>query len=167
MEKRTGLSVQVVVYRRKPGKENEILVLGLLKSRPWSSWWQPPRGGIEKNEPPEDAALRETREETGIEKPLVFIDLDYIHHFEWTQMDPESSKQSVTYYTEHSFAVETDREEVTLSEEHIQYRWMAPEEAMKEFRFKGARDAVQKLLEILDKDAPSAQWSTATNYLLK
>ena len=154
MEKRTGITVQVVVYRQKPGDGKEILVLGLRKAAEPKSWWQSAKGSAEQGEGLEDAALRETPEETGLSAPLRFIDLDYSHTFVLPERYRPLFGEGIKSVRKYSFAFQTDREEVTLSEEHVGYRWFASEEALRKFRFKGARDAVRKPLEILDKENP-------------
>jgi len=51
------------VYVRKAGK----VLLGLRKGGHGEGEWCPPGGKLEMNESPEECAIRETREETGIE----------------------------------------------------------------------------------------------------
>lgn len=150
-EKRTVYSAQTVVYRILP--DSSILMLGLHKiASDGGFYWQLPRGGIEENESPADAALRKTREETGIKKPLAFIDLEYTHQFDYTKTDRGTGKQPVITVIEYSFAIETDREDIVLSDEHTGYRWMTPEKSLDVFDFEGTRQAVRQLLSILNED---------------
>lgn len=60
----TPMSAGLVLHRRGPSGP-EIL-LGHPTRAPWSGSYSIPKGGIDPNEDPVDAAIRETREEVGI-----------------------------------------------------------------------------------------------------
>jgi len=150
MEKRSPLSVQVVVYRRVPDKG--ILVLGLLRDTESKSWWQPVTGSVLKDETLVYAAYREVREETGLTRPVRFYDLEHSHDFQVAEEAIEAYNDGVTAVREHAFGWETDNEEVTLSDEHVDYRWLGPGEAEKLFIYEANREALRLLVKLLEEN---------------
>ena len=71
--------------------------------------WTPPSGARSFDEPPEETARRELREETGLELPVAEIDLDR----EWAVYAAEAPPAA----------------DVVLNEEHDRFLWVTAEEA--------------------------------------
>ena len=89
------------------------------------NYWDFPKGGVEKNEDPLDAALRELSEETGIEK----VDFKWGKSFQETP--PYARGKVARYYVAQVFS-----QDVTLlvnptlgRPEHSEYRWLSYKEA--------------------------------------
>jgi len=87
--------------------------------------WDFPKGVVETNEDPFEAAKRETEEETGIS------DLDFVFGEDYKETAPYAGNKTARYYV-----AETRTEEITLpvSEElgrpeHHEWRWVTCEEA--------------------------------------
>lgn len=107
--------------------------------------WDFPKGHVEANESEEQAALRELKEETGIE------DSKLIPHF----------KESISYYYKQQgqtifkevvfFLAESPSDKVTLSSEHIGFAWLSYENAMKKLTHKNAKDVLEKAGKFLGK----------------
>ena len=150
MEKRLPLSVQVVVYRRIPG--NKVLVLGLRRAVESKIWWQPVTGGVIKGETLEDAAFRETLEETGLTEPVRFHNIDYAHSYRINRRYRKYYDDDITVKKEYAFGWETDAEEIKLSGEHIDYRWLSPGEAVERFRYRGNKEVVRQLIKQLEDE---------------
>jgi 8-oxo-dGTP diphosphatase len=77
--------------------------------------WDLPGGSVEDNEDPTDAAIRETEEESGlnVEDPQIF-------RVKTTSVNKYVIR--LLYY------VSADKQEITLSSEHDQYKWVTKEE---------------------------------------
>jgi 8-oxo-dGTP diphosphatase len=126
IEKSAGI---IVFYVEK---NFEIKYL-LLKHKPNS--WDFPKGLIEKGEKPEDAALRECREETGIEvtdlmhgfKETIkfFFKVKYKYQLDRGLKMGETVLKFVTY-----FLAQSNNKDVVVSFEHEDYEWLNFEQVM-------------------------------------
>jgi lipoyl(octanoyl) transferase len=99
-------------------------------------FWQSVSGRLQKRELPEEAARRETEEETGLEvRRVVYI--DYVNTF----------YQDGKVHLEPCFGVEVGPGRVRLSGEHDEFRWVGAAEALRLLRWAGNREAFRKLRE--------------------
>ncbi len=116
------LPIQVCVHLfRRSGNPWQTLLL--RRSVPRGNFWQGISGGVEPGESIQDAAARETREETGL-KPVPLLDA----RFSFTYPIPETSTSlycsTEKVITEHVFSGVVGRDvEPVLSDEHIHYEW--------------------------------------------
>lgn len=97
-------------------KDNEVLLL----KRP-NELWEFPGGGVEWGEDPVKSAIRETKEETGLD----IYNAGFVTVTSATYEKEGNQKHSV-YVVYKGFANSKD---VTLSGEHIEYRWLTLYEA--------------------------------------
>jgi dihydroneopterin triphosphate diphosphatase len=129
--------VLLVVYRPGP----EFLVF--LRSPERHGYWNLAAGGVEDGESPEEAALRELAEETGLERPLSFSAIP----LELGYRRPED-----TWVRMHPFAVEAAAGwEPTLDEEHVDYRWCTRAEAVELLAYPEPRAAVEDVARRLEE----------------
>ncbi len=89
METKWEFSAGGVVYRRNDESKLEILLIR-VKNR-----WSFPKGNIEKGEPKDKAALREVKEETGVDAEIIEYlgEVDY-----WYSMGLTRIHKFVYYY---------------------------------------------------------------------
>ncbi len=103
-----------------------------------SGHWDFVKGRIEKNEDEKQAAIRETREETGI------TDVEFIDGFEekinYTyQFFGKIVQKEVVF-----FLGKTKTEEIKLSDEHIDHIWLEFDDAFSKTTYQNAKSLLQK-----------------------
>ena len=129
----------VVLFR----KENDK-ILFLLLHYP-SGHWDFVKGKMESGETPHETAIRETKEETGIED-VKFVD-GYEEWIEYNfQYDGELVHKKVVF-----FLGETQTQEVIISHEHLSFTWMDYVTAMEKTTFDNAKTVLSKAYELLSK----------------
>ena len=139
-------SAGAVIFRQQNKKIFFLLLHYPSGSRtPGKDYWDFPKGHIEKKEKPEEAAKRETEEETGIK------DIELIKGFkEWIKyffkQDGKNIFKIVTF-----FLAETKTKEVKISREHIGYKWLPYEQALEQITFKNAKEILKKANDFLSR----------------
>lgn len=111
-------SVLVVVYSRA----GEVL---LLERRQPAGWWQSVTGSLEAGEMPWEAAVRELREETGLDADGL-LDLGVNQRFTIAPAWQDRFAPGVTENLEHAFALRL-AEQVPIAldpAEHLRYEWL-------------------------------------------
>lgn len=135
---RSPEEVVLVVYRPGP----EFLVL--LRSPDRHGYWNLVAGGIEEEEAPADAALRELDEETGLARPAAFEPLP----LELGYTRPDGIRVRL-----HSYSVEVSPEwEPVLNDEHVEYRWLVEADAVVRLAYPEPREAVREVARRLEAD---------------
>ena len=104
-------SIEAWIYHPEDG---EILLLRVEDEK--VSFWQPITGGIESGESPEEACLREIKEETGL--LLACSSLTGLGDF-MVKIDENLSIHK------NLFLVLTEQKEIQLSDEHVGAQWVA------------------------------------------
>ena len=102
--------------------------------------WETVHGRIEAGERPEEAAVREVREETGMACERLYnvmVQPFYLHKLSTVEM-------AVVF----AAFVRRDRP-VTLGEEHMQYEWLTPEQALERFVWPRERAALRDVMHLL------------------
>jgi dATP pyrophosphohydrolase len=109
-------------------------------------YWQGIAGGGEGDETPEQAACRETEEETGIVADAGMIELEaqasipVKETFGSYLWGPD-----VTEIPEYAFGLKVVDRQIVLSDEHDQYRWALFEAALERLHWESNRKALAEL----------------------
>lgn len=107
--------------------------------------WDFPKGAQEKNEKDEQTALREIKEETGIE------DVELLNGFRETIKYFYKKGEETVYKEVVFFLAKSAIEHVKLSSEHIGYAWVSFEHAMKKLTYNNSKELLEKADKFLNK----------------
>lgn len=132
------ISAGAIIFRRN--KKIKYLLLHYPSGRKGAkfSYWDFPKGHIEKKESPKDTAKREVFEETGIE------DLKFLEGFKQTIKYFFKDKQKTIFKIVIFLLAETKTKKVKISFEHIGYGWFSYQEALKKLNFKNSKELLKK-----------------------
>ena len=140
-------SVGAVIFRRaNVGGAQKMLYL-VLHYHTHDNYWEFPRGGVEKGESETQTALREIWEETGLkETDLKFVEgFRAAMHYFYTLEGKHRSKDAVY------FLAESKTDAIKLSAEHLEFKWLEYEDALKTLKFENARDVLKSAHDFLMK----------------
>ena len=126
-------SCGTVVFKRQ--KDGSIKYLLLHYG---AGHWDFPKGKQEKNEKEEQTAVRELKEETGIE------DTEFVDNFREAIKYFYKKGEETVYKEVIFYLVQSASEEVKLSSEHIGYAWLGYEHANKKLTFSNAKELLEK-----------------------
>jgi 8-oxo-dGTP pyrophosphatase MutT (NUDIX family) len=110
--------------------------------------WDFPKGNIELGETEEEAAVREIREETGID------DVEFVSGFSRTISYRYRKARRLVNKEVVLFLARTKTRQVTISHEHTGYAWKKYGDAMKLLTFKNARDPLTAAHKFLAASSP-------------
>lgn len=129
---------------RWQGSEPEIAIV-LMKPK---LRWQLPKGIVDPGESPEETALREVREEAGIETELLHL----IETIEYWYRSTKYGKPIRFHKFVHFYLLEYKGGDVSDHDHEVEEaRWVRLEEAIKMLAFKSEREVVEKAREMLSK----------------
>src|SRR3990172_10710331 len=123
-------SAGLIPFVEKGGKRTYLLLLSALTK---SELWEFPKGHIEKGEDAQTAAIREFREETGIQDLKIVPGFKRLLKY-FYRIEGELIGKTVTY-----FLAKVESEEVSISDESKDYVWLCPEEALERIRHRNIR----------------------------
>ena len=133
--------------------ENSIkfLVLKRNKNRIYEHLWQGVAGKIEKGEKAWQAAIRELKEETGLE-PFRIFSVDHVSVFY------EANKDRMNLVP--VFGIEVKSNGIILSDEHIDFQWLDYKEAYNRLPWAGQKKGLNMVYQMAtSKDDERMIWS--------
>jgi 8-oxo-dGTP pyrophosphatase MutT (NUDIX family) len=150
-------SAGVIIFIKEEGKIYYLLLHypGINRK---GGHWEFAKGHIEANETEENAAMRETIEETGISDIKILPGFkEYIKYFfreNYKKEKPKSPKKKVSWIFKLVvfFVAEARSKEIKLSPEHINYVWLPFEEAVKKTTYKNSKELLKKANEFIIKN---------------
>lgn len=130
--------VEVHIFR-KVDAGMEFLLLKRSLGESYEHLWQMVSGAIEENEKAYKTALREAKEETGL-NPERFWTLPNVNSY----YSPDSDTLNLIPV----FAIQVDSaSKVRISDEHSEYKWLFKDECKKHLAWEGQRRSVDILCD--------------------
>jgi len=146
---RAPFQVLILPFRRTGDGAVEFAVL----RRHDLDLWQGVAGGGEDDETPSQAAVRETSEELGLDRPVPLYPLRTVASIPARLFAARHTWPKDTYVIpEYAFAADVTGLDVTLSKEHTAVRWLDATAAQAALRFDSNRTALDELAERLEAD---------------
>ncbi len=142
---------QVLVFPYFVSSQNKITFCIFKRSD--LSVWQGISGGGEDIETPLDAAKREVREEAGIivtEKS--FVPLKSICNIPVTAIGGAIWGKDISEVPEYPLGLEVQDQDIQLSTEHTEYKWLSYSEALKKLEWQSNKIALTELNERILKN---------------
>jgi 8-oxo-dGTP pyrophosphatase MutT (NUDIX family) len=132
-----------VVYRTNDSAAEIVIVEMVPEMR-----WQLPKGIIDEGETIEQAALREVREESGIEAKLI-APIEMIEYWFFADRDGKRTRfhKFVHFFLMRFISGEVDDHDDEVAEA----RWVPIDEALRMLEFKSEREVVEKASAMIDK----------------
>src|SRR5690349_3622342 len=129
------------------GTEPEIAIVSVKpKLR-----WQLPKGIVDPGESPQMTAVREVREEAGIETELIRL----VETIEYWYRSVKYGKPVRYHKFVHFYLLEYKSGDVADHDHEVEEsRWVSLDEALEMLEFKGERDVVEKAREIIKEMTP-------------
>jgi 8-oxo-dGTP pyrophosphatase MutT (NUDIX family) len=142
-KKKTKLEISSggVVFKKLKIK-NEKLKIKILLIKDSYGRWALPKGKIEKGEKPEEAALREIQEETGLADLKIIKHLGQIKYFYQIHGQP-------IFKIVYNFLIETEQKELKPNYEIQDAHWFEPEDALKTIAYKNTKEILEKAVDKL------------------
>ena len=140
MKTRSEFSAGGVVVRDDPGGVE--VALAARRTRKGDLAWGLPKGVIERGEQPEQTALREVQEETGLQAEIIRPLGEISYWFVW---DGERVRKKVVFFLMRAVGGDTSLHDHEMEE----IRWFPLERALKRAAYRGEREVLARAAELL------------------
>ena len=130
-----------VIYRERDGKA-EIALVGKLSPRRWGL----PKGGPQRGESLEQAAVREVTEETGLQARLIcpIGDIDY-----WFRWSGRRHFKTVHFYLMEAVGGDVSQHD----DEYDVVEWFSIDDAVRNMTYRSEVDIVERAAQMLETGA--------------
>jgi 8-oxo-dGTP diphosphatase len=113
--------------------------------------WQLPKGIVDAGESPQVTAVREVREEAGVETELIRL----VETIEYWYRSVKYGKPVRYHKFVHFYLLEYKSGDVADHDHEVEEsRWVSIDEALEMLEFKGERDVVEKARELIREMTP-------------
>ncbi len=134
----------------KTDDDLKFLLLKRNKNKIYEHLWQGVAGKIEEGETPPEAAIRELKEETGLDPVNMFV-ADHVSRF----YEVHGDRVNIVPI----FGIEAGSTEVTLSDEHIDFKWVNIKEALNTLVWNGQKEGIQTVYDMVKNNDGRMRWS--------
>ncbi len=140
------IAAGIIIYRKTlEGPKFLILYHG-------GSYWNFPKGKIESEEKSFEAAIRETREETGLSRNDLKFHDNFKAYEKFVFWHGRGIKKQKVFKIVIFYFAETIKIDIRLSKEHNGYGWFTYKEAMKLLsKYKDSQRVLTQAYEVLEK----------------
>lgn len=141
MKKKIKLEISSggVVFRKVKGDRDSDKTKFLLIKDSYGRWALP-KGKIEEAEKPEEAAIREIKEETGLSDLKIVEKLGQIKYFYQLRGQP-------IFKIVYNFLLETSQEKLNPNYEIQGAHWFDPDDAVHKIAYKNTKTILEKAVE--------------------
>jgi len=149
-----AVSAGAILFRDTRGRREYLL----LKSRPGD--WEFPKGGVEGSEELQQTAIREVKEEAGIE------DFRLVDGFREEYDYVFEANGNTIHKTVHLFIARSFEASAELSREHRDMQWRDYEQALNTITQDGPREIFERAHAYLDQLAAENEEDSSGKYLV-
>ncbi len=128
----------------------EFLILKRNKNKIYEHLWQGVAGKIEKDEKAWQTAIRELKEETGLDPSNIFI-ADHVSRFYETKGDRVNLVPV--------FGIEVNSKDVILSDEHVDFKWVHYTDARNTLVWNGQKKGLEVVNDMILSNDERMRWS--------